>query len=209
MPVGITGSFQSMTRTLTLTTLMFTLAALAGCAAHNDNHAAEQPIKIKHDPDEVPLEVRAIETLIERPGAIMAEEVEISVSKNYEWDVSLSGDFVSDPRRHVDGGTFSVAKGHACATFRKLEIRAWKRIVFRRSDLNVVPFIKITAKGRAAHATSVENGTGPVVRRAPVIKIRNADIEYLDAPGRSHALTDLPTVGPVAGAAADSGVLRD
>lgn len=177
-------------RTITLFCSVVSLLALVGCTTTAENtYANDAPAKIKHDPEEVPAQVRAIETRIDQPSALLAEEIEIYVSKNYEWDVALSGNFVSEPRRHVDGGTFSVAEGQARATFRNLEVRAWKRIVFRRSDLNVVPFINITAKGRAAHATKVEGTEAPVVRRAPVIKIRNADIEFLNAPGRGPAAT--------------------
>ena len=129
--------------------------------------------------------VRAIEEKIDRTSALMAEVVEISVSKNYEWDVSLTGDRVTSPTAgRTDGAKMSVAEGNARATFRNLDIRAWKRIVFRRSGLNVVPFIKIVAKGHAAYAVLDTEHDRPAIRRAPVIRINNAEIEYLDSPGR-------------------------
>ena len=155
--------------------------ALGACVTTSGG--ARGPMHLKHGEAEVPSEVRAIETRIDEKAAIMAEEIEISVSKNYEWDVSLTADRVVAEAPPRGGGQVSVAEGHARAMFRNLDIRAWKRIVFRRSGLNVVPFIKITAKGRAAYAVMNGASETPVVRRAPVIRIHNAKIEFMDTPG--------------------------
>ncbi|MAG34199.1 MAG: hypothetical protein CL908_25245 [Deltaproteobacteria bacterium] len=164
-------------------------ALLAGCVSTGTS--GSQPtaagdgkaVKIKHDDTEVPAAVRAIETQIDRPSALMGEEVEIWVSKNYEWDISLTGDLVKKPEPDAGGGQVSIATGHPRARFRNLEIRAWKKIIFHRSGFGVTPYIKITARGRAAHAILDPGSDTPVVRRAPVIRIRNADIQYLDRPG--------------------------
>ena len=155
--------------------------ALGACVTTSGG--ARGPMPLKHGEAEVPSEVRAIETRIDEKAAIMAEEIEISVSKNYEWDVSLTADRVVAEAPSQGGGQVSVAEGHPRAMFRNLDIRAWKRIVFRRSGLNVAPFIKITAKGRAAYAVLDEANETPVVRRAPVIRINNAKIEFMDTPG--------------------------
>jgi hypothetical protein len=74
----------------------------------------------------------------------------------------------------------SVATGNPRATFRNLDIRAWDRIIFRKSGFDVVPYIRITARGHAAHAVMPSDGGEPVIRRASVIRITNADIEYTD-----------------------------
>ena len=178
----------------TLPALMGLTLALGACttAPGGGASADEDSMQIKHDDADVPAQVRAIEVRINQKAAIMAEEIEISVSKNYEWDVSLTGDRVSAGAPPQDGGQVSIAEGHARAMFRNLDIRAWKRIVFKRSGLNVVPFIKITAKGRAAYAVMDEANETPVVRRAPVIRINNAQIQFMDTPGRfsSRSTTD-------------------
>ena len=81
--------------------------------------------------------------------------------------------------------------------------RAWKRIVFKRSGLNVVPYIKITATGRAAYAVMDAESDTPIVRRALVIRINNAEIEYMDTPGRFTTPTASDPAGAGAAAAAD------
>lgn len=168
-------------------TIVIALALVLGACTTSGGRDASggDPLKLKHDDAEVPAEVRAIEARIDEKSAIMAEEIEISISKNYEWDVSLTADrVVAPPNPPADGGQVSIAEGHARAMFRNLDIRAWKRIVFRRSGLDVVPFIKITAKGRAAYAHLDAASETPVIRRAPVIRINNAEIEFMDSPGR-------------------------
>ncbi len=172
--------------------------AITGCATTGSTAAPEQASKLKHDLSEVPQQVRAIERRIDETCALMAEVVEISVSKNYEWDVALTGDRVTSPTRGLsDGAKVSVAEGNARATFRNMDIRAWKRIVFNRSGLNVVPFIKIVAKGRAAYAVLDGGNEQPSIRRAPIIRIDNAQIEYLESPGRFEKEAQTPPGDPV------------
>lgn len=183
----------------TLPALMGLTLALGACtmAPGGGASADEDSMQIKHDDADVPAQVRAIEVHINQKAAIMAEEIEIWVSKNYEWDVSLTGDRVGAEPPPKEGGQISIAEGHARAMFRNLDIRAWKRIVFRRSGLNVVPFIKITAKGRAAYAFMDEANETPVVRRAPVIRINNAEIQFMDTPGRfSSRSSSAPAAAP-------------
>ena len=45
---------------------------------------------LKLEQSEVPAAVRAIETVIDKRSALLADTVRIEVSKNYEWDVSLA-----------------------------------------------------------------------------------------------------------------------
>lgn len=169
------------------------LVALAGCASGRRYGDAgvdpdalpegEAPV-LKLQGDEVPKAVRAIETQIDKPGLLAAEEIVIHASRNYEWDVSLTGYDVS--RQRPDGDDFvSVAKGGARAQFRNLHLRTWGngRIVFRKSGLGVSPFIRITAKGHAVYATPKEGG-GADKRQASAISIVNSEIHFHDGPDR-------------------------
>lgn len=154
---------------------------LSGCASTggaSSETSKERPRPLKTPDEEVPAVVRAIEIQVDTPSALLAEEVEIYCSKNYEWDVSLTGNDVS-PQKAQGSEQVSIAEGNARATFRQLEIRAHGRIVFRRSGLDVVPFIKIVARGGAAHAF-LTDGSSPQVRRAETIRIENADIHFSD-----------------------------
>jgi hypothetical protein len=127
--------------------------------------------------DSVPAEVRAIEAQIDRRAVVMADEIRIEVSKNYEWDVALSGDLVS-PQRPSGDGHESSAVGAARAVVRNLELRAGK-IVFWRSGFGVAPFVRITARGNVAHVASDASGA-PVLRRANLCAIRGADLYFDD-----------------------------
>lgn len=149
----------------------------AGCASHSRAGAPDdyEPSKLKPDAEEVPQLVRAIESAIDKKSALVAREVEIYVSRNYEWDVSLTGDAVS-PQTADGDEHWSVATGNPRATLRNLEIKAWDRIVFRKSGFDVEPFIKVTARGQAALATEEREGAPLRVQRADIIHIDNADI---------------------------------
>jgi hypothetical protein len=132
---------------------------------------------LKLDAKEVPAEVRAIEKMIDRRSALLADEVRIEVSKNYEWDVSLSGDGVA-PQRQKDGGTVAEATGNARAYFRNLDIRARDKITIWRSGLGVAPFIKIWAKGGVSYIDTEEQTGKPRVKRANNCRIHNASIAF-------------------------------
>jgi hypothetical protein len=138
-----------------------------------DKEGTATPLKTPES--EIPAAVRAIETRIDTPSALIADEVEIHCSRNYEWDVSLVGDVVS-PQRPDGTEHVSVAEGSPRATFRNLEIRAHRRITFRKSGFGVAPFIRIVARGHAAYATSPGTSAGSV-RRGELIRILNADIQ--------------------------------
>ncbi len=131
--------------------------------------ATAGPSKLRHDSSEVPAAVRAIEVLIEAEGALIADEIEITCSCNYEWDISLSGEDVV-PLRAEGDGHISEARGKARANFRNLQLRASRRIVFKKSGFDVQPFIRIVARGRAAYASD----TG--VLRGAQIRVDNAQL---------------------------------
>jgi hypothetical protein len=132
---------------------------------------------LKLDAAEVPAEVRAIEQLIDKRSALLADEVRIEVSKNYEWDVSLSGDGVT-PQRPEKGGIYAEATGNPRAYFRNLDIRARDKISVWRSPMGVVPFIKIYARGGVSYIDT-DDGTGkPRVQRGQACSIDNANIAF-------------------------------
>lgn len=141
---------------------------------------------LKLDDAEVPAAVKAIEKLVDRRSALLADTVRIEVSKNYEWDVSLSGDAVS-PHRPDKGGTVSEATGNPRAYFRNLDIRARDKIVIWRSGLGVTPFIRVWANGTVSYIDTDDTTGKPRVKRAGNCKISNASIafdqEILGAPG--------------------------
>ena len=170
-----------------LALVIFALPLLGGCAStSNTPSGSTQPApsdgmtRLKHRPEEVPQAVRDIEKIIDRRGALMADVIEIDVSANYDWDVALTGDRVIpqgiDLKR---GGQSSVAMGRPRARFRNLDIRAHQRIVFHKSGLGVVPYIKIRALGNALYVHDSPESPKPVVRRARAITINNDRMGFL------------------------------
>jgi hypothetical protein len=135
------------------------------------------PSKLVHDPSEVPTAVRRIERFIDPKSGILADEVVIEVSKNYQFDCSLTGDRVGHVLAGVQG-TDRMALGPATAYVRNLKIRADKRIRLVIADFGTKPFIRITARGRCAHV--IEGGGVPKVERADAILIRNDRVQYLE-----------------------------
>lgn len=155
-------------------------SVLAACATTGPSPSEPTRARaLRPQDEEVPAAIKSIETQIDRRAAIVADEVEIHCSKNYEWDVALTGDEVT-PQRAQGGEHVSIAEGSARATFRNLEIRAHRRIVFRRSGLDVVPFIRVAARGNAAHAVVPPQGGEPAVKRARLIRIEDAKVQYID-----------------------------
>ncbi|MEE9392147.1 MAG: hypothetical protein V3W41_06555 [Planctomycetota bacterium] len=135
------------------------------------------PSKLVHDSKEVPEQVRAIEGFIDVKSAIIADEIVIEVSKNYQFDVSLAGDRVG----HVlagKTGTDRIAMGPATAFVRNLRIRGDKRIRLRIAGVGTKPFIRITAKGHCSHIVAPE-GRQPKITRADAILIRNDKVSYV------------------------------
>ena len=178
-------STRSVTFTLSLLLLASSCATTgSGETSSADAGRVERPSDedvstFRVPQEEVPAAVRAIETQIDRRAAILADEIRIEVSKNYEWDVALTGDAVA-PHKPARNGLESEASGGARATFRNLDLRATKRIVFWRSGLDVAPFIRVTARGNVCHVASDETGERVVQRRADVCAIRNAALYFDD-----------------------------
>jgi len=125
-----------------------------------------------------PPALKNIETVVEAGGLIKAENVEINVSRNYEWDVSLAGNAVSPQRPAGRGAYISVARGHPRASFRNLELRAYQSISFKKSGFNVVPFINIIARGRALFIQKMKDGSLKV-RKAQSIIVKNGTLRFI------------------------------
>ncbi len=133
-----------------------------------------RPSVLKPNENEVPAAVRAIEVQIDRKQTIMADEILIEVSCNYEWDVALTGNTVS--KQVADrGGQRSEAIGSPRAIFRNLDLRARNKITFWKSGLDVTPFIRVVAKGRVSHVDADATGVYRV-KRATTIRIDNANL---------------------------------
>jgi hypothetical protein len=141
--------------------------------------SADGPSELKLPQEQVPAEVRAIETQIDKRAVLMADEIHVEVSRNYEWDVSLTGDAVS-PQTPSGTGHQSEAIGSARASVRNLDLRATKKIVFWKSGFGVTPFIKITARGNVGYVEADSAGGQPKLRRAQFCRIANADLAFDD-----------------------------
>jgi hypothetical protein len=152
-------------------------AAPRASGATNAND--DEPSVLKPAVEETPAAVRAIEAEIDRRAVVIADDILIEVSKNYEWDVALTGDAVS-PQRPNGGGQVSEALGSARATLRNMELRATKRITFWRSGLDVKPFIRVTAKGNVSHVSHDETSGTPRIRRAGLFALRDAALYFDD-----------------------------
>jgi hypothetical protein len=158
-----------------LSVLVLSLGLGACATAEGDGG----PSVMKTPQEEVPAAVQAIERMIETQAALVADDVTIYCSRNYEWDVSLSGQDVT-PQRPDGDEQVCAASGQPRAVFRNLDIRARNRIVFRRSGFDVVPFIRITASGNAAYALPVTAGAPADVRRARTIQVNDAQLRFFD-----------------------------
>ncbi len=151
--------------------------AATGNAAPTEN--TEGPSILRPTEEATPAAVRAIEAQIDRRAVVMADDILIEVSKNYEWDVSLSGDAVS-PQRPNGSGHASEAIGAARATVRNLDLRATRRITFWRSGFDVKPFIRITARGNVSHVSPDDRRGEPRIRRAALCAVRDAALYFDD-----------------------------
>ena len=148
-------------------------------AAPVTSEDADGPSILKPPEEMTPAAVRAIEVQIDRRAVVMADDILIEVSKNYEWDVSLSGDAVV-PQRPNGSGHASEAIGAARATVRNLDLRAKRRITFWRSGFDVKPFIRITARGNVSHVSSDDRAGEPRIRRASLCAVRDAALYFDD-----------------------------
>ena len=149
--------------------IMLVLLA-AGCGSRK---AREEEMMVLKTAGEVPEAVQAIEKVVDTGGCIKADQIWIYASKNYEWDVSLTGDYVEKQRAVGNGEHVSVAEGHPRAMFRNLDLRAYKSISFRKSGLGVVPFIRIKARGNAVFIENPDEQGNMVVHYVDAVVIEN------------------------------------
>ena len=150
--------------------------AARGPAANDESMADLTP-----RPESVPAAVRAIEDLIDTPSVILATEAEIYVSKNYQFEVGLSGDNVTSDLDKT-GINERIALGNAIASIRNLQIRCDQRIRVRVADFGTKPFIRVAAKGHCSYVVAEESGRGGSVKRANAIFIENDDLRLVDQP---------------------------
>ncbi|MEZ6194776.1 MAG: hypothetical protein R3F20_03460 [Planctomycetota bacterium] len=169
-----------------------TASAAPAPARRTSTDDLPEPSRLVHDPAEVPAAVRNIEKHIDPKSGLLADEVLIEVSKNYQFDVSLAGDRVGHVLAGTDG-TDRMAIGPSIAFVRNLKIKADQRIRLRIADFGTRPFIRITARGRCAHV--VEGGSPGSVKRADAILIRNDKISYLDGAQTAAAAAEFVGVG--------------
>lgn len=171
-----------MNHSLAVLIAFFCVFGLAACSSSGGKSSAAKPkgipSKFKPDDSEVPAQVRAQETVIDKDSVILANEAVVYVSKNYEFDVSLTGDDVS---KDLDdsGARDSVAQGSARAFVRNLKIECDQRIRMKIADFGTEPFIKISARGHCSHIILGEGEGDHEIKRAAGIEIRNSDIRYL------------------------------
>ncbi len=172
-----------------LLTTLLVLGFLAACAGtpggsnwkENKRRRAKanmgMPTKLKPDKEDVPLAVRQIETQIDRSTVILASEATIFVSKNYEFDISLTGDEVT---RDLDkgGAKESLALGNATAFVRNLKVECDRSIRVKIADFGTKPFIKISAQGHCSHIILGNNNASHEVKRAQAIHINNDNLRY-------------------------------
>ncbi|HYC76552.1 MAG TPA: hypothetical protein VEI02_02890 [Planctomycetota bacterium] len=164
---------------LLVTSACTTTGSSGGASGAVAANGEDGPSLLKPTDDMIPAEVRALETQIEKRATLLADEVRIEVSRNYEWDVSLTGDDVS-PQTPADGGHVSVAEGAARATFRNLDIRAKTRITFFKSGFDVQPFIRVTARGNVSYVDVHPDSGAPQVKRATLCKIDGPRLGFDD-----------------------------
>ncbi len=166
--------------------VIFVFALLAGCAStpngknwkeNKRRREMGMPSKFKPDADEIPAEVRQIEVQIDQPSVILAGDAVIYVSKNYEFDISLTGDDVVKDTNGT-GAQESVARGAATAFVRNLKVSCDRTIRVKIADFGTKPFIKISARGHCSHIIMGNEVGNHEVKRARKIQINNANVQY-------------------------------
>lgn len=181
----------------------------AGCATTSSSGSSSSgstaqtaPSKLKPEKEDVPAAVRAIEPYIDTESVILADEAEIWVSKNYEYDVSLSGeqfatDAEADARKFVQAGTGKamyssrpkdldnsdgvemIARGKSVAFVRNLKISCDRRLRVRIAGFGTQPFIKIRANGHVSHVLIDRETRTHDVTRAQAVVIDNDRLRYV------------------------------
>ena len=166
--------------------LMFILTSFALITACESTPRAAKgpdpvPSKIALTAEDTPEAVKSIERWINTRSVILADEIDIVVSKNYQFELSVVGDQVtSDLNR--SGVHERVATGGATAFFRELRLKADHSLRVRIADVGTRPFLRITAKGNCSHIivgeAVGENETDHAVKRAEILQIQDANILY-------------------------------
>ncbi len=173
------------------------LVALPACSSSQGGRTSHQDREmeelgdLKPRSEDVPQEVKNIETFVESPSVILAEEGEIYVSKNYQLDVSLTGDTVT-PDIDPGGINERIATGNAQAVFRNLKIKCDRKLRLRIGDFGTQPFIRMAFKGHCSHIILGPGDGKHDVRRTDGIIVQNAALQYVDNPSLS-----MPDIEPV------------
>ncbi len=181
-----------------MSVLAVALVALPSCSSHQGGRTpgqvreGEELGDLKPKPEDVPQEVKNIETFVESPSVILAEEGEIYVSKNYQLDVSLTGDSVT-PDIDPGGINERIATGNAQAIFRNLKIKCDRKLRLRIGDFGTKPFIRMAFKGHCSHIILGPGGSRHDVRRTDGILVQNDELEYVDNP-----MLSMPEITPAA-----------
>ncbi|MCB9831072.1 MAG: hypothetical protein H6807_01255 [Planctomycetes bacterium] len=172
------------------------LLLLPSCAttggSRNDGPSGEpqakgKPSVLKLEAAETPAAVRAIETRIDESSVILASEAVIEVSKNYEMDVSVSGDDVSNRDLDPTGGVLTLARGKCTVFVRNLKIVCDRGVRVQIADFGTKPFINVSARGHCSHIIAAKHGQEHEVKRAQLVFIRNDELRYSDELAESIA----------------------
>jgi hypothetical protein len=170
---------------ITTTALMLAAVLLLGACASTGSRSSSKeeargPSVLKPTPQETPAAVRAIENRIDSPSVILASEAFIEVSKNYEMEMSVSGDDVSNRDLDPSGGVLTLGKGKCTIFIRNLKIICDQGFRVQIADFGTNPFINVSARGHCSHIIPAGNGNEHDVKRAQGILIRNENIRYLE-----------------------------
>lgn len=167
-------------RLIYLIVILTTFSLLAGCESTGPKPGAranQVPSKIALTQEDTPASVRRIEAWIDRSSVIIADQIDIVVSKNYQFEVSVVGDSVSSDLNQ--GGIHErVATGGATAFFRNLRLKADRQMRVRVADVGTQPFLRITARGNCSHILVGETEEEHAVKRSESLQINNEEIRY-------------------------------
>ncbi len=178
--------------------LAVVLVALPACSSSQGGGKSRQVRETEELGDltprseDIPQEIKKIETFVESPSVILADEGEIYVSKNYQLEVSLTGDTVT-PDIDPGGINERIATGNAQAVFRNLKIKCDRKLRLRIGDFGTQPFIRMAFKGHCSHIILGSGGGKHDVRRTDGILVQNAALRYVDNPTLS-----MPDIEPAA-----------
>ena len=163
--------------------VLTSFAWLTACesAPKKQDTTTQIPSKIALTAEDTPEAVKRIEKWIDSASVIMADEIDIVVSKNYQFELSVVGGQVSSDLNR--GGIHErVATGGATAFFRNLRLKADNKMRVRIADVGTRPFLKITAKGNCSHIivgeTEPNSEPNHEVKRVEILRIQDEHILY-------------------------------